>query len=180
MNISYLKIRKTVYYLLVLFCLLSIIKADDPKIPIASIIGSIIDLGSNYIITKIKATKNTNNNDYNYLLGIFEASTDISFSDGFPIAMLKEDVVNNQNSISIDTKCLKAYRYIRYIPPNQNNAKLDDIEVYGNTGTTGTPLLITDLPLMVIKTENSKEPDSREEYINCKVIIINKNGVNVN
>ena len=33
---------------------------------------------------------------------------------------------------------------------------------------------------MVIKTENSKEPDSTETYINCEVIIINDKGVNVN
>ena len=52
--------------------------------------------------------------------------------------------------------------------------------MYGNTETTGSPLLVTDLPLMVIKTENLKEPDSTEEYINCQIIIINDERVNVN
>ena len=172
MTFSFLKIKKTLYYLLFLSSLHSIIKADDSEITHIILDENIIDLGSNYIITKIEGTK-INTNDYNYLLGIFEASTDIFFSDGFPIAMIKEEVINNQNSISITANCLKPYRYLRYMPPNENNAKLENIKVYGNTGTTGTPFLATNLPLMVIKTENSKDPDSRETYINCQVIIIN-------
>ena len=114
----FLKFHKKIYFLLLLSSLLSIFKAGDTEINIVSSTGNIIDLGSNYIITKIEGTKKTNNDNYNYLLGIFEASTDMSFSDGFPIAMIKEDVKDNQNSISIPAKCLKAYRYIRYIPPN--------------------------------------------------------------
>ena len=107
MKFSFLKIKKTLYYLLFLSSLHSIIKADDSEITHIILDENIIDLGSNYIITKIEGTK-INTNDYNYLLGIFEASTDSSFSDGFPIAMIKEEVINNQNSISITAKCLKA------------------------------------------------------------------------
>ena len=48
--------------------------------------------------------------------------------------------------------------------------KLENFEF--TSGSSGI-FLATNLPLMVIKTENSKEPDSTETYINCNVKIIN-------
>jgi hypothetical protein len=74
MNFSFLKIQKIIYYFLFLSFSPFYNKSNDPEITITSTIGNIIDLGTNYIITKIEETKKTNSNDYNYLFGIFEAS----------------------------------------------------------------------------------------------------------
>ena len=54
-----------------------------------SINSNIIELESDYIITKISWTKREDYK-FNYLLGIFEASNNPSFSDAVPIAMIKE------------------------------------------------------------------------------------------
>ena len=165
MALSFFKIQRTIYYLLFLLYFPFSINAQISY----EMNGNIIVLNTASIITQIKATKK-NSNPYNYLLGIFEASNDISFSDGFPIAIIKEDVINDPNRITIEAKCKEAYKYIRYLPPNSNNAQLEDFEF--TSGSSGI-FLATNLPLMVIKTENSKEPDSTETYINCNVKIIN-------
>ena len=165
MALSFFKIQRTIYYLLFLLYFPFSINSQITY----EMNGNIIVLNTASIITQIKATKK-NSNPYNYLLGIFEASNDISFSDGFPIAMIKEDVINDPNTITIEAKCKEAYKYIRYLPPNSNNAQLEDFEF--TSGSSGI-FLATNLPLMVIKTENSKEPDSTETYINCNVKIIN-------
>ena len=165
MDLSFFKIQRTIYYLLFLLYFPFSINAQISY----EMNGNIIVLDTASIITQIKATKK-NSNPYNYLLGIFEASNDISFSDGFPIAMIKEDVINDPNTITIEAKCKEAYKYIRYLPPNSINAQLENFEF--TSGSSGI-FLATNLPLMVIKTENSKEPDSTETYINCNVKIIN-------
>ena len=165
MALSFFKIQRTIYYLLFLLYFPFSINAQISY----EMNGNIIVLNTASIITQIKATKK-NSNPYNYLLGIFEASNDISFSDGFPIAMIKEDVINDPNTITIGAKCKEAYKYIRYLPPNSINAQLENFEF--TSGSSGI-FLATNLPLMVIKTENSKEPDSTETYINCNVKIIN-------
>ena len=165
MALSFFKIQRTIYYLLFLLYFPFSINSQITY----EMNGNIIVLNSASIITQIKATKK-NSNPYNYLLGIFEASNDISFSDGFPIAMIKEDVINDPNTITIEAKCKEAYKYIRYLPPNSINAQLENFEF--TSGSSGI-FLATNLPLMVIKTENSKEPDSTETYINCNVKIIN-------
>ena len=117
MVLSFFKIRKSAYILIFLFCFPAIINADDSQIATATTSANIIDLGSDNYITKIEATT-TNGNPYNYLLGLFEGSTDSSFSDGFPIAMINDEVVDHPSSISVTANCKTAYRYIRYLPPN--------------------------------------------------------------
>ena len=170
MVLSFFKIRKSAYILIFLFYFHAIINA---QIVTADTSANIIDLGSANYITKIEATT-INSNPYNYLLGLFEGSTDSSFSDGFPIAMITDDVVDNPGSISVTAKCKEQYRYIRYLPPNGNNAQLKDIKIYG--GSEDSYFRATDLPLMVIKVDNSVEPESTEVYINSTVTIINTNG----
>ena len=90
--------------------------------------------------------------------------------------MINDEVVDHPSSISVTANCKTAYRYIRYLPPNGNNAQLSDIKIYGNTGTAGSYFRATNLPLMVIKVDNLVEPDSTEVYINSTVTIINANG----
>ena len=174
MALSFFKIQRKIYILLFLLYFPVIINAQTFDMNE----NNIIDLGSPTAVTKIEATKkNSNSSPYNYLLGIFEGSTDSSFSDGFPIAMIKEDDVrNNPDTISVNAQCKKNIQYIRYIPPNSNNAQFSQVTISTGGSSTGKNFLETDLPLMVVKTENSKEPDSTETYINCYVTIINADG----
>jgi len=136
-----------------------------------------IELNSNYIITRISWTKNEDNK-INYLLGVFEASNDPSFSDAIPIAMIKDqDVFNEINYIDINIP--KAYKYLRYTPPlHQNKTDISPIKLYGKLSSDiNTDLKKgfqpTNLPLISIYTQDSEEPLSKEVKIDCQVVIIN-------
>ena len=81
-----------------------------------------LQIEPNYIISQISWTKT---GDYllNYLLGVFEASNDRSFSTGIPIAIIKEEgKFNEVNFIDINTP--NTYKYVRYVPPNKNKTKM--------------------------------------------------------
>ena len=81
----------------------------------------IIEIDSNYIITQIIWTKNE---DYllNYLLGVFEVSNDLTFSNCIPIARIKEEGKFNEiNFIYINIP--NTYKYIRYTAPNKTKQK---------------------------------------------------------
>ena len=142
-----------------------------------SINSNIIELESDYIITKISWTKREDYK-FNYLLGIFEGSNDPSFSDAVPIAMIKEQ--GNLNEINyIDINVPKVYKYIRYIPPNQNKTDISPIKFYGQLQSEidinlREDFQITNLPLISIHTEDSIKPTQKSQELNCKIVITNK------
>ena len=143
----------------------------------SSINSNIIELESDYIITKISWTKREDYK-FNYLLGIFEGSNDPSFSDAVPIAMIKEQ--GNFNPINyIDVNIPRVYKYIRYIPPNQNKTDISPIKFYGQLQSEidinlREDFQITNLPLISIHTEDSIKPTQKSQELNCKIVITNK------
>ena len=147
--------------------------------------GNIIEMDSLYIITNISWTKSSTNN-YNYLFGIFEGSTDITFSDSFPIAMIKEENVINDDTNYINIRISAPYKYLRYIPPNIENSKITPVKIFGHIFSDSEDLSIkqffkpTNLPLMIINTENSIEPISKEEYIDSRIILVNDDKIELN
>ena len=179
--------RKSIYYFVFISCLHSIINIDDIELTHSVNNENIIELNSFYIINRISGIK-SDNDPYNYLLGIFEASNDITFSDALPIALIKEEHIQNikNNEINIAINIPNPYKYIRYIPPNQNEIKLDQIKIFGHEFSETEDLsnkkffTVTNLPLMIFNTENSIEPTSNEEYIISQIIIINDNEKELN
>lgn len=179
--------RKSIYYFVFISCLHSIINIDDIELTHSVNNENIIELNSFYIINRISGIT-SDNDPYNYLLGIFEASNDITFSDAFPIAIIKEEHIQNikNNEINIAINIPNPYKYIRYIPPNQNEIKLDKIKIFGHEFSETEDLsnkkffTVTNLPLMIFNTENSIEPTSNEEYIISQIIIINDNEKELN
>jgi hypothetical protein len=84
--------RKSIYYFVFISCLYSIINIDDIELTHSVNNENIIELNSFYIINRISGIT-SDNDPYNYLLGIFEASNDITFSDALPIAIIKEEYI---------------------------------------------------------------------------------------
>ena len=145
--------------------------------------NTIIEFDDDYIITQIIWTKKEDYK-YNYLLGIFEGSNDPSFSDAFPIAIIKEqEKLNEVNYVDVNVPTF--YKYIRYIPPNKNNTDISPIKIYGklqselNLGEKND-FQVTNLPLISIRTENSVFPSNKEQEINCKIVITNKGKIEIN
>ena len=132
------------------------------------------ELKGENVISQISWTK-SGDYKYNYLLGIFEGANDPSFSDAIPIAMIKEEGRLNEVNI-IDLKIAQSYKYVRYIPPNNNKTAITPVKFYGqgNSGSSeGKAFQVTNLPLVSIRVDNSAFPENKEQEFNCKVTIVN-------
>ena len=178
------KYKNYLLYLLLFFCLNIIICSDDLEINYI-LNNDIIELNSSYIIDQIILTKE-NNNSYNYLLGLFLASNDITFYDALPIAIIKEENINNISSdeINININSTTPYKYIHYIPPNNIYSNITNIKIFGHEYYEDSQekniFKVTNLPLIIINTENSTEPNTKKNYTKCQIIIINNNIINLN
>ena len=138
-----------------------------------------INLRSLNIITRIEW--GTNETDHStYLLGIFEGAKKRNFEDAIPLYMITtEGKINAMNNIDIEVKI--PIQYIRYIGPNGQYCKINNIKIYGYFSEKAGDLVIyyvpSNLPLMVIHTSTGKEPVSSE--MPATFYIINKINIDI-
>ena len=144
----------------------------------------IIELEPDFVVTKISWTRKEEYK-FNYLLGIFEGANDPSFSDGIPLAMIKEvGGINEINYINITYP--NVYKYIRYIPPNKNYTDISPINIIGhqlsdtNEKFEKKYFQASNLPLISIYTEGLTDPIKKDLDFNCKILIINKGQIENN
>ena len=144
------------------------------------------ELSSPAKITKIGIT-HTSTNAKDYLLGVFEGANDKTFFDAFPIYLIKEQLEPNQQHL-IEITCTQAFKYVRYVSPEVKNPGpgITQFEVYGTaqaSGETGQEKYYqpTNIPLLIINSENSELPQGRDRETRKKinVIIISDGKINV-
>ena len=145
-----------------------------------------LQLDSQYKITKIGIAFPKESKKEDYLLGILEGSNDPTFIDAEPLYMITEEINNNKIKY-IDIKSTQRYEYIRYIGPNNKYCIISELEIYGDgkIDTNLNSMIVsneedyyyqaTNLPLVVIHTEDSVEPYDKENYITCSITIIKDN-----
>jgi hypothetical protein len=139
------------------------------------------------MINKIIGKKAKANKDScNDLLGIFEASNDTTFLGALPIAIIKEEnIINDENpeEINIKINTSTPYNYIRYIPQNKLLTEIKQIKILGHKFSDIEDLsgkrifTVTNLPLIIINTQNGLEPQNKTTYIKSQIIIINDNKI---
>ena len=124
-------------------------------------------------------------NSKSYLLGIFEGSNDKSFFDAIPIYMITSEGKSGQINL-VEVSCTQTFKYIRYIGPDGKNSVIAQIEVYGESSdaeVTEPQKLFqpTNLPLVVINTENGALPPDKDKETEVKsnIIIIKDGKINV-
>lgn len=147
--------------------------------------NTFIELESEFIITKISWIRREMNK-FNYLFGIFEGSNEPTFKNAIPLGIIKDDKSSDLiNYININVTF--SYKYIRYIPPNENNSDIFPITIYGFKKNEISEFLIdkksfqiTNLPLISIYTENSEEVTEKSIDLNCKILIVNDGKIEVN
>ena len=113
-----------------------------------------------------------------YMLGIFEGSNDKSFFDSIPLYMITSAGQTNQiNLISIS--CSQTFKYIRYVGPAGKFSVISQFEIYGETSNSieGEPQNFyqpTNLPLIIVNTENGNLPPDKdkETQVKCNIFII--------
>ena len=156
--------------------------ATEIEIPYTIKSKNIFELNSYYIITRINYKFNTQN-IHNYLFGIFLGSNSTNNSNLMPIGIIKSP----NDSLIITTTAIP-YKYIHYIPPNNNDISITSLKIFGHNNYINSSSLnntynyfqVTNLPLILINTENQKEPIFKEEYIQSKIILINKGQISLN
>ena len=134
------------------------------------------DLQKQFVITKVGFAPCVNY-EKQVELGLFEAANDSTFFDAVPIAMIKENANSNEMHY-LDVKCSRRFRYVRYVGPAGLQSKIARIEFYGYEGGGGISeyYQVTNLPTVVINTENSADIDSKTEEVKSHIYIISDSG----
>lgn len=146
-----------------------------------------LKLDSKYKITKIGLAFPKNSKKEDYLLGIIEGSTEPTFIESDPIYMITQEIkLGEMNYITL--KSSQKYKYIRYIGPNKKYSIISELEIYGDDELATSEneksknedeeeyyYQATNIPLVILQTEESMEPYDKENYISCKLTIINNN-----
>lgn len=137
-----------------------------------------LDLGTKHVITQIGFQPH----DVGFnTLGVFEGANNADFTDGVPLYMIKQALTStNMQTITIDNS--RGFRYVRYIGPSGQNSRIAELDFYGHQsdGDDSKLTQITNLPTVVIHTENAEPIDTdKERYRNGIVTIISADGTEV-
>ena len=139
-----------------------------------------LEFSSPVKISKIGWAQKSNETK-DYILGIFEGSNGASFYDSIPLYMITSQGQLSQINL-VEISCTQAFKYIRYIGPNGKYSVISQIEIYGEPSIDEylNPENIyqpTNLPLVVINTENGFLPPDKDKETQVKSnIVIIKDG----
>ena len=138
-----------------------------------------LDLGSRHIIRKVGYSPRVGQ-EHRVELAIIEGANKPDFSDAMPIFMIKNEASSRQMHYGY-VNCSKGFRYVRYVSPNDVRCNLAELEFYGfeGEGDDSQMYQVTNLPTVVINTENAEEIVSKEEELSSNVYIISKDGKDV-
>ena len=135
-----------------------------------------LDLGSKHIITKIGYSPRITQPG-RVELALIEGANKPDFSDALPIYMIRQAAPEKKMTYS-ETSCSRGFRYVRYVSPNDVRCNLAELEFYGyeDEGDDSQLYQLTNLPTVIINTENAQEIVSKENEISSNVYIISENG----
>ena len=138
-----------------------------------------LDLGEKHIITSV-AYCPREDRDSCLLLGVFEGANNPDFGDAIPLFIISEKpLYNEMTEIKID--CSRAFRYVRYVGPNDARSNIAELKFYGYKGAgddSGLPV-ITNLPAVVIHTVDAEDIVIKDKYIKGIVSVISENGTKI-
>ena len=137
-----------------------------------------LDLGEPCNLTRIGwAPAHEHDGEKKTILGVFEVANKEDFSDAIPIQVVKNaPQVNRLNYITLETD--GSYRYIRYIGPENSRCLISELRVWGEESTEEPSRYyqVTNLPTVVINTENAVDPINKVNEIPCLITIISDEG----
>ncbi len=138
-----------------------------------------LDLGSKHIITKIGYSPRITQ-PHRVELALIEGANKPDFSDALPIYMIRQAAPERKMTYN-ETSCSRGFRYVRYVSPNDVRCNLAELEFYGyeDEGDDSQLYQLTNLPTVIINTENAQEIVSKENEISSNVYIISENGTNL-
>ena len=137
-----------------------------------------LDLGQKYVITQVgwNPTSTTTAE-----LGLFEGANSPDFMDALPLYMHDRASQANQMNYAV-VNCSRGFRYVRYRKSdNKGEYKISSLVFYGDPGEGDDSHLaqLTNLPTVVIHTQDDVAPYDKEHEITCLVTIISGDGTSV-
>ncbi|NLO69558.1 MAG: T9SS type A sorting domain-containing protein [Porphyromonadaceae bacterium] len=135
-----------------------------------------LDLGEPHVITEIAyCPRETQEN--RLILGVFEGANSPDFGDAIPIFMITERPdFNKLTRQSIQNS--RAFRYVRYVGPNDTRGNIAEVEFYGHKATGNDTKLfqVTNIPSIIIHTTNAQDIKRKDEYVKGIISVISEDG----
>ena len=137
-----------------------------------------LDLGTPHVITRVGwSPRNDGVGPKRMQLGVFEGANSPDFLDALPLYLIDEQGIIGQMSYA-DITMSKGFRYVRYVGPNNGRCNVAELAFYGHEGAGDNSLIYrpTQLPLVVIHTQNAQEPTDKVNEIKGIVSIVGDDG----
>ena len=138
-----------------------------------------LDLGTPHVITKVgwapAATFETHTK-----LAVFEGANRADFADAIPLYMVTSDDKSGTIS-SAEVNVTRAFRYVRYVSPNEKYCTIAEVQFYGEEGEGSDSIFyqVTNLPLVVIHVDDGKDPMDKVNELKAHFAVISKDGLKV-
>ena len=135
-----------------------------------------LDLGRKCVIDSVSFIPASNPKG-NMQLGVFEGANRPDFSDAIPFHVIKHAPAEGQKA-GVGVSCSRGFRYVRYVGPSESHCNVAELAFYGSDGEGDDSRLyqMTNLPLLVIRTQDDKEVTSRDEYIDGWLSMVSGDG----
>ena len=137
-----------------------------------------LDLGQPFIITQVGWNPMSSTTAG---LGLFEGANSPDFMDALPLYM--HDGASEANTMNYaDVNCSRGFRYVRYRKSDKKaEYRIAELAFAGIAGEGDDSHLaqLTNLPTVVIHTQDDVAPYDKEHEITCLVTIISKDGSDV-
>lgn len=137
-----------------------------------------LDLGKQHIITRIGwSPRNDGHGEKRVQLAVFEGANTPDFMDAIPLYIVPEQGTIGKMSYA-DIHCSRAFRYVRYIGPDDARCNVAEVEFYGVAGQGDDSQLptLSGLPVVSIHTEGNVHPVDKVNDIPAIVSIIHADG----
>ena len=138
-----------------------------------------LDLAEPHVITEIAYCPRADWQS-RLVLGVFEGANNPDFGDAIPFFVITQKPPYNtftRQTIS----CSRAFRYVRYVGPNDSKGNIAEIEFYGfkSTGDNSKLYQTTNLPSVIIHTANAQDVVNKDLYLKGIVSVISENGTKI-
>lgn len=140
-----------------------------------------LDLGAPHVITGVGwSPRNDSQGPKRVRLAVFEGANREDFLDAVPLYMPDQEGTIGEMSYA-DVSVSRAFRYVRYMGPNDCRCNVAEVEFYGEPASdvaSGAEQLYrpTNLPLVVIHVQDAVEPYDKEHDWRMQTTIIPADG----
>lgn len=138
-----------------------------------------LDLGTTHVIKSVSFAPRAGYAS-RMLLGVIEGANKADFGDAIPLYIIKQ-TPESAKMTTVEVSCSRAFRYVRYVGPNDVRCNIAELHFYGEEGSGDDSHLyqLTNIPTVVIHTVNNQDITSKETYIQGIVSFISHNGAKI-